>query len=104
MRTRQWKRVLPVEEYHRRAREDFSSVYDVVLRPEYEIGTEPEYEGLVPNTGQIRAVTAEEIAQDAKEKSIAGAPGEKFATHELTDLQGAPAGDLDPNTGKSARG
>ncbi len=104
MRTRQWKRVLPVEEYHRRAREDFSSVDDVVLRPEYEIGTEPEYEGLVPNTGQIRTVTAEEIAQDAKEKSVAGAPGENFATHELTHLEVAPAEELDPNTGKSARG
>lgn len=104
MRTRQWKQVLPIEEYRRRAREDFSSVDDVVMRPEYEVGTEPEFEGLVPNTGQIRTVTAEEIADDAKEKSIAGAPGEKFATHELSGAQAAPSEKIDPNTGKSIKG
>lgn len=104
MRTRQWKQVLPIEEYRRRAREDFSSVDDVVMRPEYEVGTEPEFEGLVPNTGQIRTVTAEEIADDAKEKSIAGAPGEKFATHELSGAHVAPSEKIDPNTGKSIKG
>lgn len=104
MRTRQWKQVLPIEEYRRRAREDFSSVDDVVMRPEYEVGTEPEFEGLVPNTGQIRTVTAEEIADDAKEKSIAGAPGEKFATHQLSGAHAAPSEKIDPNTGKSIKG
>lgn len=58
MRTRQWKQVIPAEEYRRRAREDFSSVQEVVIRPEFEEGTEPEFEARVPNTGQIRAVKA----------------------------------------------
>ncbi|QRZ60830.1 BCCT family transporter [Rothia sp. ZJ932] len=100
MRTRQWKRVLPIEEYHRRAQEDISSVEDVVMRPEYEVGTEPEFESLVPNTGQIRIVTADEIAQDAQEKTIAGAPAGKFATHEFISTDSMDAVQIDPNTGK----
>ncbi|MFW0169242.1 BCCT family transporter [Rothia sp. P4278] len=69
MKTRQWKQVLPVEEYHRRAQEDFSSIGEVTIRPEYEVGSEPEYEGLVPNTGQIPVVTAEAVALEATEKA-----------------------------------
>lgn len=34
LRTRQWKQVIPMEEYRRRAREDFSQISDVVVRPE----------------------------------------------------------------------
>ncbi len=44
MRTRQWKQVLPVEEYRRRAREDEHDMAEYVIRPEYEPGTEPEYD------------------------------------------------------------
>ncbi len=65
LRTRQWKQVIPMEEYRRRAREDFSQISDVVVRPEYEEGTEPEHESLVPQTGQISAVKK----QEGKEKS-----------------------------------
>ncbi|MGM7667242.1 dephospho-CoA kinase [Microbacterium sp. A93] len=50
LRTRQWKQVLPLEEYHRRAHEDEHDLDEFVIRPEYEVGTEPEYEVLQPNT------------------------------------------------------
>lgn len=50
LRTRQWKQVLPLEEYHRRAHEDEHDLDEFVIRPEYEVGTEPEYEILQPNT------------------------------------------------------
>lgn len=81
MRTRQWKQVIPIEEYHRRAQEDFSSIEEVTMRPEYEIGTEPEFEGLVPNTGQIPVVTAEDIASDAAAKKMSDVPAELQGTH-----------------------
>ncbi|HEY4528817.1 MAG TPA: dephospho-CoA kinase [Luteimonas sp.] len=50
MRTRQWKQVLPVEEYRRRAREDEHDMAEYVMRPEYEPGTEPEYDTHPPAT------------------------------------------------------
>ena len=50
MRTRQWKQVLPVEEYRRRAREDEHDMAEYVVRPEYEPGTEPEYDTHPPDT------------------------------------------------------
>ena len=50
LRTRQWKRVLPAEEYHRRAQEDTSAVSEYVIRPEYEVGTEPEHDTHQPRT------------------------------------------------------
>ncbi|GEC98617.1 hypothetical protein KVA01_07720 [Kocuria varians] len=50
MRTRQWKRVLPAEEYHRRAQEAGPAVADFVIRPEYEVGTEPEHDTHQPRT------------------------------------------------------
>lgn len=50
LRTRQWKKVLPKEEYHRRAQEDAASVEDYVIRPEYEVGTEPEHDTHQPRT------------------------------------------------------
>ena len=81
MRTRQWKQVIPIEEYHRRAQEDFSSIEEVTMRSEYEVGTEPEFEGLVPNTGQIPVVTAEDIASDAAAKKMSDVPAELQGTH-----------------------
>jgi choline/glycine/proline betaine transport protein len=50
IRTRQWKKVLPVEEYHRRAHEDEHDMDKYVIRPEYEVGTEPEYDTHQPQT------------------------------------------------------
>ncbi|HEY4615855.1 MAG TPA: dephospho-CoA kinase, partial [Citricoccus sp.] len=50
IRTRQWKKVLPVEEYHRRAHEDEYDLDEYVIRPEYEVGTEPEYDTHTPET------------------------------------------------------
>lgn len=96
MRTRQWKQVIPIEEYHRRAQEDFSSIEEVTIRPEYELGTEPEFEGLVPNTGQIPVVTAEDIAEDAAAKKDASAPAEEQGTHTAVVTGDLPATDIDP--------
>ena len=96
MRTRQWKQVIPIEEYHRRAQEDFSSIDEVTIRPEYELGTEPEFEGLVPNTGQIPVVTAEDIAEDAAAKKAASKPAEEQGTHTAVVTGDLPATDIDP--------
>ncbi len=96
MKTRQWKQVLPMEEYHRRAQEDFSSIEEVTIRPEYELGTEPEFEGLVPNTGQIPVVTAEDIAEDAAAKKAATAPAEEQGTHTAIVTGDLPATNIDP--------
>lgn len=96
MRTRQWKQVIPIEEYHRRAQEDFSSIEEVTIRPEYELGTEPEFEGLVPNTGQIPVVTAEDIAEDAAAKKAASKPAEEQGTHTAVVTGDLPATDIDP--------
>ncbi|TFI42115.1 dephospho-CoA kinase, partial [Micrococcus endophyticus] len=61
-RTRQWKPVLPAEEYHRRAREDGVDVSDYVIRPEFEVGTEPEHDTHTPNTWhQQRTVAAKAL-------------------------------------------
>src|SRR5690606_7997576 len=54
MLTRQWKQVLPIEEYERRAREDEHDMAEYVIRPEYEPGTEPEYDAYQPDTRQSR--------------------------------------------------
>lgn len=96
MRTRQWKQVLPIEEYHRRAQEDFSSIEEVTIRPEYELGTEPEFEGLVPNTGQIPVVTAEDIAEDAAAKKAASKPAPQQGLYEAPVTGDLPATDLKP--------
>ncbi len=96
MKTRQWKQVLPMEEYHRRAQEDFSSIEEVTIRPEYELGTEPEFEGLVPNTGQMPIVTAEDIAEDAAAKKAASAPAEEQGTHTAVVTGDLPATEIDP--------
>ena len=50
IRTRQWKRVLPIEEYHRRAQDEEHDIEDYVIRPEYELGTEPEHDTHQPRT------------------------------------------------------
>lgn len=50
LRTRQWKRVLPAEEYRRRAQEEGADMSDYTIRPEFELGTEPEYDTHTPNT------------------------------------------------------
>ena len=60
MRTRQWKRVLPMEEYHRRAAEDYEAVREYSIRPEYDEATAPEFESRIPNTTQIRKMMKEE--------------------------------------------
>lgn len=96
MKTRQWKQVLPIEEYHRRAQEDIHSVDEVVMRPEYELGTEPEFEGLVPNTGQIPVVTAEDIAEDAAAKKAAKVPAGEQGTHTAVVTGNLPATEIDP--------
>src|SRR5690606_30713286 len=54
MRTRQWKKVLPVEEDRRRAREDEHDMAEYVIRPEYEPGTEPENDTHPPATRLAR--------------------------------------------------
>lgn len=50
IRTRQWKRVLPMEEFHRRAQEEPSATEEFVIRPEYEVGTEPDFDTHQPQT------------------------------------------------------
>ena len=50
IRTRQWKKVLPIEEYERRAQEDEHDMAEYVIRPEYELGTEPEHDTHQPHT------------------------------------------------------
>ncbi|MEL4503602.1 dephospho-CoA kinase [Luteococcus sp. H138] len=54
IRTRQWKPVLPAEEYVRRAQEEGVAVDEYVIRPEFEPGTEPDFETHVPNTFAVR--------------------------------------------------
>ncbi|WP_420176818.1 dephospho-CoA kinase [Luteococcus sp. OSA5] len=58
VRTRQWKQVLPAEEYVRRVQEDGVPVTEYVIRPEFEPGTEPEFETHVPNTYAVRRAQA----------------------------------------------
>ena len=54
MKTRQWKQVLPVEEYRRRATDDWDSVQEYRMRPEFDEETGPEFETRVPKTTQNR--------------------------------------------------
>ncbi|MDY6051113.1 MAG: BCCT family transporter [Rothia sp. (in: high G+C Gram-positive bacteria)] len=96
MRTRQWKQVVPIEEYHRRAQEDSSSIKEVTIRPEYKLGTEPEFEGLIPKTGQIPVVTAEDLAQDAAAQKVATKPAEEQGTHTPVITGKLPATDINP--------
>ncbi|WP_248123434.1 dephospho-CoA kinase [Micrococcus lacusdianchii] len=58
IRTRQWKRVLPAEEYHRRAQEE-GDVSAYVIRPEFEPGTEPEFDTHTPNTWHQQKAVAQ---------------------------------------------
>lgn len=50
MNTRQWKRVLPPEEYQRREADNTLDSEAYTLHPEYEVGTEPEYDLFQPQT------------------------------------------------------
>lgn len=50
MNTRRWKQVLPPEEYERRAAEQTLDAEAYSLHPEYEVGTEPEYDLFQPQT------------------------------------------------------
>lgn len=54
VRTRQWKRVLPAEEYERRVQAPDQEVDEYVVLPEFEPGTEPEFETHTPNTFAVR--------------------------------------------------
>lgn len=69
MRTRQWRPVLPVEEYRRRAEEDYSSVQDYTIRPAFDEETAPEFESRVPRTGQIPVVEKQESDEAAGESA-----------------------------------
>ncbi|SJN17737.1 Ectoine, glycine betaine and proline transport system membrane protein [Micrococcus lylae] len=62
MRTRQWKPVLPAEEYHRRAQEGGVDITDYSIRPQFEVGTEPEYDTHTPNTWHQQKTVAERAA------------------------------------------
>ena len=62
MRTRQWKPVLPAEEYHRRAQEEGVDINDYTIRPEFEVGTEPEYDTHTPNTWHQQKTIAQRAA------------------------------------------
>ena len=62
LRTRQWKRVLPAEEYRRRVREDSSVRDEYVIRPEFEVGTEPEYDTHTPSTWHTQQSAARRAA------------------------------------------
>lgn len=70
IRTRQWKQVLPPEEYHRRAREDSFDRDEFVMRPDFEPGTEPEHETHQPRTWR----TLRESAQDDDGRAAAPSP------------------------------
>lgn len=59
IRTRQWKQVLPAEEYHRRAQEDGVDIQEYVIRPEFEPGTEPEFDTHTPNTWHQQRTVAQ---------------------------------------------
>ncbi|MBZ4496561.1 dephospho-CoA kinase [Dermacoccus sp. Tok2021] len=62
IRTRQWKKVLPQEEYERRAAENSEDMDEYVVLPEFEIGTEPEYETHTPTTSHTQALAARRAA------------------------------------------
>ncbi len=50
MNTRQWKQVLPPEEYERREADETLDTEAYAVHPEYEVGTEPEYDIYQPKT------------------------------------------------------
>lgn len=88
LRTRQWKQVLPVEEYRRRAQEDFTSVQEYSIHPEYDETTAPEYESLVPNTYQeIRRQRAEGGSDEAADLAEGTGAGEVPADDVVTGAE-----------------
>ncbi|WP_124053939.1 dephospho-CoA kinase [Arcanobacterium ihumii] len=54
MRTRQWKQVLPAEEYERRVEDPELSVEEFVVSPEFDPDTKPEFETHTPNTRAVK--------------------------------------------------
>ena len=75
MKTRQWKQVLPVEEYRRRATDDWDSVQEYGMRPEFDEETGPEYETRVPQTTQMRQSKPRDGAEeDAADAGDGGSP------------------------------
>ena len=62
IRTRQWKQVLPEEEYQRREREASADLSGYVVRPEFEVGTEPEFDTHTPKTWHARAAAERRAA------------------------------------------
>ena len=88
MRTRQWKRVLPAEEYHRRAQEDTSAVSEYVIRPEYEVGTEPENDTHQPRTWHWQR---EQEGRPVFQLALTGgaSAGKRTAAHAFEELGAA---------------
>ena len=88
MRTRQWKRVLPAEEYHRRAQEDTSVVSEYVIRPEYEVGTEPENDTHQPRTWHWQR---EQEGRPVFQLALTGgaSAGKRTAAHAFEELGAA---------------
>ncbi|WP_208596882.1 BCCT family transporter, partial [Pseudoclavibacter helvolus] len=76
IRTRQWKQVLPLEEYHRRSQDDDVDMSEYTMRPDFEPGTEPEYETHQPRTwrtergatGQLPAVQPGDLQRSARDQ------------------------------------
>ena len=88
LRTRQWKRVLPAEEYHRRAQEDTSAVSEYVIRPEYEVGTEPENDTHQPRTWHWQR---EQEGRPVFQLALTGgaSAGKRTAAHAFEELGAA---------------
>ena len=72
IRTRQWKRVLPLEEYHRRAQEADEDMSEYTMRPDFEPGTEPEYETHQPRTWRTEREAATGRPSTADRRDRAG--------------------------------
>ncbi|RLZ03469.1 dephospho-CoA kinase [Kocuria tytonicola] len=85
MRTRQWKKVLPAEEYHRRAQEDTAAVSEFVIRPEYEVGTEPENDTHQPRTWHWQR---EQEGRPVYQLALTGgaSSGKRTAAHAFEEL------------------
>jgi len=77
-----------VEEYRRRAQEDYASVQEYSIHPEYDETTAPEYESLVPNTYQeIRRQRTEGGADEAAELAEGTGAGEVPADDVVTGAE-----------------
>lgn len=94
IRTRQWKQVLPPEEYDRRLEENTLDADEYTRHPEYEVGTEPEYDLYQPQTRAWRET------QEGRPQLIIGltGPAASGASQVASMLgeHGAVVIDLDP--------